>query len=91
MKLHHPLEWEEIEGKKLIPDETEEERLEKEMITRMEEKSAEKSKRFKGPWNLTSRMTPYSSRRFKLEQAKKASQEEREKESKREKQEKEGI
>jgi cytochrome b subunit of formate dehydrogenase len=23
MKLHHPLEWEEIEGKKLIPDETE--------------------------------------------------------------------
>ncbi len=91
MKLHHPLELEEIQGRNFISDETEEERREEEMIARMEEKSAEKNKRFNGPWNLTSRMTPYSSRRFKLEQAKKASQEEREKESKREKQEKEGI
>ena len=87
MKLHHPLELEEIEGRKFTSDETEEERREEELIARMEEKSAEQRKRFNGPWNLTSRMTPYTSRRFKLDRAKKALREEKEREGKRKKQE----
>ncbi len=70
MQLHHPLEWEELEGTKLTSNETEEERREEKFIRRMEEKLAKERKNYKGPWKLISRMTPYSSKRFKLDRAK---------------------
>jgi cytochrome b subunit of formate dehydrogenase len=83
MRHHHPLELEEIEGRKLVSEGTQEERAAEEVIARAEEKRAEERTRYRGPWNLISRMSPYSSKKFKLDQAKKkALEEEKEKEGK---------
>jgi len=83
MRHHHPLELEEIEGKKLFLDKTQEERVAEETIARAEEKRAEERTKYRGPWDLISRMNPYSSRKFKLDQAKKkAVQEEKPEEGK---------
>jgi hypothetical protein len=83
MRHHHPLELEEIEGRKLVSEETQEERAAEEVIARAEEKRAEERTRYRGPWDLISRMSPYSSKKFKLDQAKKkALEEEKEKEGK---------
>ncbi len=78
MKLHHPLELEEIERGERAPTETEEDA----MITRMEEKLAGEQKNYKGPWKIISRMRPYTSRKFKLDQVKKAREEEEKREKK---------
>jgi len=88
IRHHHPLELEEIEGRKLDLEETEKEKLEEEMITRAEEKLAKERTKYRGPWDLIPRMSPYTSKKFKLDQAKKkALKEEKEEETKREKKE----
>jgi formate dehydrogenase gamma subunit len=79
MRLHHPLELDEIEREEHAPTETEED----EMITHMEELGGER-KKFRGPWKIASRMRPYTSRKFKLDQVKKALEEEEEKGEKKE-------
>jgi len=71
MRHHHPLELEEIEGRKLTLEETPEERAAEEVIARAEQKSVEERAKYRGPWDLISRMSPYSSKKFKLDQAKK--------------------
>jgi len=73
MRHHHPLELEEIDGRKLVLEETEKERSAEEVIVRAEEKWAGERKKYRGPWDLISRMRPYSSKKFKLDQAKKKS------------------
>jgi hypothetical protein len=82
MRHHHPLELEEIEGK-LVLDETQEEKAAEELIAKAEERRAEERTRYRGPWDLVSRKSPYSSKKFKLDRAKKeTSEEEREEEGK---------
>jgi hypothetical protein len=77
MRLHHPLELEEIEGRKVVLQKTQEERVGEEVVAREEEKRAAERKKYRGRWDLISRMSPYSSKKFKLDQAKKkASKEE---------------
>jgi hypothetical protein len=71
MRHHHPLELEEIEGRKLTLEETPEERAAEEVIARAEQKSVEERAKYRGALDLISRMSPYSSKKFKLDQAKK--------------------
>ncbi len=79
MEIHHPLELAEIEGIELTPDLTEDERQNQEIIVKGEQKLAEERKKYRGPWKLISRMTPYSSKKFKLDQAKKILEDEEDK------------
>jgi formate dehydrogenase gamma subunit len=87
MRHHHPLELEEIDGRKLVLEEMEKERSAEEVIARAEEKMAGERTKYRGPWNLISRMSSYSSKKFKLDQAKKTLKEEKEQEEKKEKKE----
>jgi hypothetical protein len=82
MKLHHPLELEEIEGRKLVLAKTQEDRAAEEVIARAEEKRAEERIKYKGPWKLIARMSPYSSKKFKLDRAKKILEDEQERKDK---------
>ncbi len=79
MRHHHPLELEEIEGGKLVLEETQEGKREEEMITRAERKLAEGRTKYRGPWSLIPGLIPYSSKKFKLERAKKILEDEEEK------------
>jgi hypothetical protein len=65
------LELEEIEGRKLVLKETQEEKAAGELIARAEAKRAEERRHYKGPWHLIARKIPYSSKKFKLDRAKK--------------------
>jgi len=70
MKHHYPLEWEEIEGMAVTEDRpgTEEENH---LLDRAEESRRAARERVEGPWKLVSEVKPYSSTRFKTEEAKK--------------------
>jgi len=70
MKHHHTLEWEGIDGVVRSDDRTiskEEEKL----LERADEIRAEELSQIEGPWKLSSEVKPYSSKEFKVEEAKK--------------------
>jgi formate dehydrogenase gamma subunit len=70
MKHHHPLEWEEIEGMAVTeerPGTEDEDRL----LEEAEQSRKRVRERVEGPWKLISDIRPYSSTRFKTDEAKK--------------------
>ena len=74
MKHHHGLEWEEIE--EIPPEEPPLTEEEEKLLERAEEIKAEKLRRIEGPWKLRSKVKPYGSKKFKVEEAKKTLDEE---------------
>jgi formate dehydrogenase gamma subunit len=70
MKHHHSLEWEEIEGVAVTEDRPGSEE-ENRLLEQAEQSRKTARERVEGPWKLTSEVKPYSSTRFKTEEAKK--------------------
>jgi formate dehydrogenase gamma subunit len=70
MKHHHGLEWEEIEGVTPPSDNTASDQDEK-LLEKAEETKAKTRGGIEGPWKLESDIKPYSSKRYKIEEAKK--------------------
>jgi hypothetical protein len=70
MKHHHALEWEEIEGVTPSSNDATSDQDEK-LLEKAEETKAKTRNGIEGPWKLESDIKPYSSKKFKVEEAKK--------------------
>jgi formate dehydrogenase gamma subunit len=70
MEHHHPLEWEELEGVTRPGEETRT-KEEKKLLEEAAAIRAETLSRIEGPWKLDSATKPYTSKKFKVQEAKK--------------------
>ncbi|MBW2121968.1 MAG: cytochrome c3 family protein, partial [Deltaproteobacteria bacterium] len=70
MRHHHQLEWEEIEGV-AQPNENPASPEEEKLLQEADQIKGETLSRIQGPWKLEPGLKPYTSKKFKIEEAKK--------------------